>query len=726
VSQLDRDTVPSAVRDCVESQEIVLDSRDVHGDFRADIQGLRAVAVGLVALDHANVGPFDGGFVGVDVFFVISGYLITSLLLREADRTGRVSLRDFYARRARRILPAALLVIVATLLLSVLFLDGAAALLVGEQAIWATFFAANIKFAVDSTDYFAADQPASPLQHYWSLAVEEQFYLFWPLILLAALMLLRKRLGGPHKPAIVVLVVAIVASGAWSLYSTENSPLSAYFSTTARAWELALGALGAAALPYLARIGPASRGVASWVGVALIGYSAVAYEPATAFPGYAAAVPVVGAALLLVGGHGEVRGWGPQGLLSLRPMRWIGDWSYSLYLWHWPLIIVVAYVWEPVSGWSGVAVLAVATALSAATYRWVETPFRVAHVLTKKERGRTRSLLLYPATVLVVLPTVAVANHVVESNVTDGGQAISLADYGQEPGDPKPKFSKDKYVALVEASVLAAQNGMAMPGNLSPNPLELKESVPDLGDCEYFGVPAEELSLCPRGDVDADRSMVLIGDSHARQWIPALERIAEEEGYVVYFLVREGCPAVNQTPWKANGEGPQTDCADFQDWAAETVQELRPAVTLMGTDANERGYADEDGNHVDDDETIEQMVESGMVSQIERIKPYSDRTVIIGDPPIHEISPVKCLTERNPTLKGCLSPPEARSQVMSEATRRAADAAGAEFLVTEQWFCWDDLCPTVVGRLITHRDIEHISIPYSEYLAPEIKRKLGL
>ncbi len=695
-------------------------------DFRADIQGLRAVAVGLVALDHANVGPFDGGFVGVDVFFVISGYLITSLLLREADRTGRVSLRDFYARRARRILPAALLVIVATLVLSVLFLDGAAALLVGEQAIWATFFAANIKFARDSTDYFAADNPASPLQHYWSLAVEEQFYLFWPLILLAALLLLRKRFGGPHKPAILVLVVATVASFAWSLYNTEHDPLSAYFSTTARAWELAIGALGAAAMPYLAKIGPTTRGVGSWAGVAMIGYSAVVYDPGTPFPGYAAALPVVGAALLLVGGHGAVRRWGPQGLLSVAPMRAIGDWSYSLYLWHWPLIIVAAYIWEPVSGWRGVALLLVATALSAATYRWVETPFRIAPVLTKKERGRTRSLLLYPASILVVIPTVAMANHVVESNVTDGGPAISLSDYGQQSGDPKPKFSKDPYVALVEASVLAAQNGMELPGNLSPNPLELKESVPELGDCEYFGVPKEELSLCPRGDVDADRTMVLIGDSHARQWIPALEKIAEEEGYVAYFLVREGCPAVDQTPWKADNSGPQYDCTDFQDWAAETVKELRPAVTLMGTDANERGYADEDGNHVDDDATIEQMVESGMVAQIERIKPYSDRTVILGDPPIHEISPVKCLTVRNPTLEGCLSPPEARSETMADATRRAAETAGAEFLVTAQWFCWDGLCPTVVGRLITHRDVEHISIPYSEYLAPEIRRKLDL
>jgi peptidoglycan/LPS O-acetylase OafA/YrhL len=698
----------------------------VQRDFRADIQGLRAVAVGLVALDHAKVGPFDGGFVGVDVFFVISGYLITSLLLREADRTGRVSLRDFYARRARRILPAALLVIVATLVLSVLFLDGAAALLVGEQAVWATFFAANVKFARDSTDYFAADQPASPLQHYWSLAVEEQFYLLWPLILLAALVLLRKRFGGPHRPAILVLLVATAASLAWSLYSTGHSPLSAYFSTTARAWELAIGALGAAALPYLARVGPMVRGVGSWVGVALILYAALAYDPATPFPGHAAAVPVVGAALLLLGGHGAVRSWGPQGLLSVAPMRWIGDWSYSLYLWHWPLIVVAAYVWKPVSGWTGIAVLLVATALSAATYRWVETPFRHAPALTGKERGRTRSLLLYPAMVVVVLPSVAVAHQVVESTVTDGGPAISVSAYGQEAGDPPARFGSNPYVALVQASVLAARNGMEVPGDLSPNPLELKQSVPDLGECEYFGVAADDLDLCPRGDVDADRTMVLIGDSHARQWIPALERIAEEEGYVAYFLVREGCPAVDQTPWKANGEGPQLDCADFQDWAAETVQELRPAITLMGTDANERGYADEDGHHVEDDATIEEMVESGMVAQIERIKPYSGRTVILGDPPIHEVSPVKCLTTRNPTLQGCLSPPEARSLQMIGATRRAAEAGGAEFLETEQWFCWDDVCPTVVGRLVTHRDVEHISIPYAEYLAPEIKRKLAL
>ncbi|MEJ7834076.1 MAG: acyltransferase family protein [Nocardioides sp.] len=696
-------------------------------DFRADIQGLRAVAVGLVALDHANVGPFDGGFVGVDVFFVISGYLITSLLLREVDRTGTLSLRDFYARRARRILPAALLVIIATIVLSVLFLDGAAALLVGSQAIWATFFAANIKFARDSTDYFAADEPASPLQHYWSLAVEEQFYVFWPLILLGAIFLLRKRLGSSRRVAIVVLVGAIVASLAWSLYRTETSPLNAYFSTTARAWELAVGALAAAGTPYLVRVGrPAVLAAASWLGVAMILVAALAFSPSTPFPGYYAILPVVGAALLLVGGLGTPVGWAPQGALSVAPMRLVGDWSYSLYLWHWPLIIVAGYRWGPVSGLRGVAILAVATALSALTYRFVEEPFRRSGVLTKKKRGRTRSLLLYPAMVVVVLPSVAVANYVVESGADGGGPAISLSNYGQDAGAPRPAFSEDPYVALVEASVLAAQNDMEVPADLQPSPLELKQSIPDLGDCEYFGVDKADLGLCPRGDTDAERTMVLIGDSHARQWIPALELIAEEQGYVAYFLVREGCPAADQTPWKNDDSGPNVQCADFQDWAAETVQELRPAITLMGTDANDNGYADAAGDHVTDEADIEEFLESGLVAQIERIKPYSDRTVILGDPPIHAVSPVKCLTVRDPSLRACLSPPEERSLTIIDATRRAAATAGAEFLETEQWFCVDDLCPTVVGRLVTHRDVEHLSIPYSTYLAPEIARTLDL
>ena len=694
----------------------------MRGSFRQDIQGLRAVAVLLVAVDHAHIGPFTGGYVGVDVFFVISGFLITSLLLREAQSAGRFSLRDFYARRARRILPAALLVIMVTLFLSVYLLDGAAALDVGGQGIWATFFAANIKFAADGTDYFAAGAPPSPLQHYWSLSVEEQFYLAWPLVLLAALWALRRRLGTPHRAAVPVLTVVVLGSFAWSLVLTSSNPIGAYFSTTARAWELGLGALTAALAPRIARLAPALLTSASWLGLAMIGAASVLYTEQTPFPGSAAALPVVGAALLLGGGI-NARSWGPQRALSAPPMRAVGDWSYSFYLWHWPAIIFAKSAWGPVHGWSGVLVLGVALGVSVLSYRYVETPFREGRML---RLSRTRALLLYPATIVIVLPAVAVAGHVVRAGTDAGGPAISLSDYGQRPGDPRPAFSDDPTIALVQASVLAAENEMALPAGLEPNPLDLRKSIPDLGDCQYFGMATAALHLCPHGDPGAERVMVLIGDSHARQWIPALDEIARDRGFRAYFLVREGCPAIDQTPWRSNGVGPNLDCQAFQDWAVSTVAGLEPAITLLATDANEGGYADEHGRHVTDDDTIAAMVESGMAAEIEKIAPHSSRVVVIGDPPIHSVSPIRCLTKRHPTLRGCLAPPTERSLQMRRATRRAAAASRAEYIDTTPWFCFRGECPTVVGRIVTHRDPEHITIDYSRHLIPVLARALHL
>ncbi|GEP34517.1 acyltransferase [Nocardioides szechwanensis] len=693
--------------------------------FRQDIQGLRAVAVTLVALDHAAVGPFHGGFIGVDVFFVISGYLITSLLLREADKTGHISLSSFYARRARRILPAALLVTLATILLAVLFLDGARALSVGEQAIWVTFFAANIKFAAEETDYFAEGAPASPLQHYWSLAVEEQYYLFWPLILIGAIALLAGWLKGPRRAAIAVLVVIITASFAWSVHQTAQDPTAAYFSTPARAYELAIGALAAAVTPYLARFWrsylPFLLALASWVGVAMIGYSALVYTPQTPFPGSAAAVPVVGTALLLLGGRERVAAWGPQRALSVLPMRLVGDWSYSFYLWHWPVIIVARYQFGGISGWRGLAVLGVALALSAATYYWVETPFRTRKVWSK---GHTRALLLYPATIAIVLPSVAVANHVVRAGSNDGGAAITVTNYGQDDSDKPRRFSDDPYVALVQASVLAAENEMEVPGGLRPSPLDLVDSVASTDDCPYFDLKTKDLELCPRGDTEGDKQMVLIGDSHARQWIPALEQIAEDHGYVAYFLVREGCPAADVVPWKKTGGG-SVGCPEFQDWAVEQVQDLEPDLTVLATDANERGFTDDEGNQVGDEAGIEAFLESGLVDTIEQVKPSSGKTVVIGDPPIHTVGPVECITRDDPTLLGCLGPPQERSIRMMRATERAAETAGADFVYTADWFCARDLCPTVIGQFITHRDDEHITVEYAEYLAPELARLMG-
>jgi len=292
-----------------------------------------------------------------------------------------------------------------------------------------------------------------------------------------------------------VLSVVVVASFVWSVVQTGSDPVTAYFSPFTRAWELGLGALAACLAPRIQRWPSGLLAGLSWVGLAAVLVAALAFDESTLFPGYAAALPVVGSALLLVGGL-NAAGWGPQAGLSLAPVRTIGDWSYSLYLWHWPLLILAGAAWSRPSGWSGLAVIAVATALAGLTYAFVEQPFRRARVVTAR---RVRGVLLYPAVVALTLPLLAVGNRVVEERVDDGGAAITLGDYGQQSDDPEPDFDDDPVVALVEASVLAAENGVDIPADLKPSLLDLDEDRPDVGECQYFEINKDR-PLCPRGD----------------------------------------------------------------------------------------------------------------------------------------------------------------------------------------------------------------------------------
>lgn len=704
----------------------------VHRGFRQDIQGLRALAVLLVALDHARIGPFTGGFVGVDVFFVISGFLITSLLVGEVERSGRVSLLAFYARRARRILPAATLVLLATILGAVLLLSAVQASSAVEDAVWATFFAANVKLTLDGTDYFNAGAAPSPLQHYWSLAVEEQFYLAWPLLvlLLSALVARSHRRPGSrgravHDVAVPVLAVVVVASFTWSVVQTQTDTVTAYFSPFTRAWELALGALAACLAGRLARLSPGLLAGLSWAGLAAVLVAALGFDESTLFPGYAAALPVVGAALLLVGGLGA-GSWGPQAGLSLPPVRAVGDWSYSLYLWHWPMLIMAGELWGEPSGWYGVAVIAAATGMAGLTYRLVEQPFRRPRPSGSRPRPRDlRGVLFYPAVVLLTLPLLAGADRAVEEQVRGDGAAITVTDFGRQPGDPEPGLSEDPVVALVQASVLAAENGHEIPADLEPPLLDLDDDRPDVGECEYFLIN-EDRPLCPRGDPYGERTLVLVGDSHARQWIPALEELARRHGYTAYYLVREGCPASDVTPWLNNGTGPSVQCEAFQDWAVSQVEALRPDLVVLGSQSNPNGYEGKDGEHVTDLDSRVRMYAEGMTRQVARLAPLTERVVLIGDPPDLMFDPGRCLSAQDASLATCLSQADPTSVRFAEALRRSAVAAGAEFVRTSQWFCADGKCPTVIGGFIARRDTSHVSVAYAEHLADALEERLGL
>jgi peptidoglycan/LPS O-acetylase OafA/YrhL len=358
--------------------------------FRPDVEGLRAVAVAVVVLFHAGVPGLGGGYVGVDVFFVISGFLITSLMRREIAGTGRLSLRDFYARRARRILPAAGLVLVTVILAAYHWLGFLRGDEIARDGVWAALFASNFRFAALGIDYLGSQAAPSPLQHFWSLAVEEQYYLVWPLAVALLIRFGRGRWIGAG------LGVAVAASFAWSAGS------GGYFAPATRAWEIGAGGL-------LAIAGRRLPAAFSWLGLALIGLAVLGFDETTRFPGYAAALPVAGA-LLVLAGRGDA-------LLGLAPLRWLGRVSYSLYLWHWPVLIIWA---QAHGGPLGVPARALAVLLSLAlavlTYTCVEDPVR------RSGRLKRSHLLTLAVAVLLIATPVAVAEYRIHTSpATDHG-----------------------------------------------------------------------------------------------------------------------------------------------------------------------------------------------------------------------------------------------------------------------------------------------------------------
>ncbi len=695
--------------------------------FRGDVQGLRAVAVVLVILAHARFTGFEGGFIGVDVFFVISGFLITGLLVREAASTGRVSLLDFYARRARRILPAATVVLVGTVIASAVFLPVLRTTELFTDALWSAFFAANVRFASVETDYFATDQPVSPLQHYWSLAVEEQFYLVWPVLLLVLALLVRRqavRGGGPslHRLALGALGFLTVASLAWSVWATYASPASAYFSSFARGWELGLGSLLAILLatPTRRRLPPWVLEVGAVLGLVAIGVAVALFTARTPIPGYAALLPVGGTVLLLgVGGMPGGAATGVARLLSTAPARVIGDWSFSLYLWHFPVLRIAGSYWRERTLSTGHLVLALGAvvALSALTYYLVEQPFR---------RGRWWRLprvavALYPASVGVLVLALVVGNGWVDRRlgVNDDNPAITAAEYAGEEA-----LSDDPAQALVQASVLAARQERPVPGELVPPLNGIRQDTAPLGACDYRTGTQE---LCPMGDTGADRSMVVIGDSHARAWTPATDLLGERYGYTAFNFVYTGCPAS-----QAERLDPETlrewpECNDFKQWSLEMIAELDPELVIVASAALPKVIG-ADGTAVGftKPRQFRAIQMDGMRRELELLQSLAPQVALLANTPKLPREPGVCLASGVRHLGGCLFEAGKESRRYQQGFGRIAEELGALVVDAEKWFCFEGLCPSVVGHYVTMRDSEHMTTEYARTLMEPLADELGL
>jgi peptidoglycan/LPS O-acetylase OafA/YrhL len=497
----------------------------VGGDhFRPDIEGLRAVAVLAVLAFHARIPFLQGGFIGVDAFFVISGYLITGLLLRELRGNGRIELGRFYARRARRLLPAALFVIFATLLASWFVLSPIDFPEAARDGAAASLYVSNYRFALVATDYFAAQSAPSPLLHYWSLGVEEQFYLFWPLLLLVV-----ARVWAVRRFWVVAMAVAVVSFALSLLITAVDAPW-AFYSLPTRAWQLSLGALAALGILALPARWPSVAATAvSAAGLALIGAGVLLITPSTPYPGVAALLPAVGTVLVIVGG--ERRGTPVSRALATPVPRWFGRISYSLYLWHWPILILGPIVMGGGGLRLRIGLAAVSIAVAALSTRFIETPFRTGRA-SRLPSGRALAFA-GGSSLAIALAALLVSGSLFSAPVAELPRPSLPA-----AGDPQPPLMVPRLAGPI-------------PGDLQPTLLKARDDRGPIGQDTCVTLIIEtEPDPCVIGDEKATTTVVLYGDSHAAMWLPALELIASERHWRIVPVIKVACPPFDVSVWR--------------------------------------------------------------------------------------------------------------------------------------------------------------------------------
>lgn len=738
-----------------------------HGGFRPDIQGLRAVAVGLVVLQHFTGWP-SGGFIGVDVFFVISGYLISDLLLRELDRSGRISLREFYARRMRRIFPMAVIVLVVTVAVGFAVFSPARADSTFVDALWALVFLENWHLAQVGTDYFRMGDAVSPVQQYWSLSVEEQYYLVWPVALiglsaLAGWLVRRKRnaasnaASGPEVAAMRWRMVAwtlaavVVASFTWAIIQSQSTPTEAYFSTLTRAWELAAGALLAVMLQReQIPLSPRTRGALMGLGLVAIVAAALLINVNSQFPGPWAALPVGATLLILATGAGAS---GPTaGLLGVRPMQFVGAISYSLYLWHFPVMIFVFAAAG--GGVRGVTIaLAVSLALSVTSYYLIEQPVRRSDWLSAKPRravdssdprpgATTPRAPIWPRTwqrltlSLSAVGLIAVAAWGVYPRWAEAGTAwVAETNSPQAPltsanaelvAQPLPADSStanagfDHYAALKLAQRQAIE-ALTFPNFALPAGWDDVLSTTAVTEC----VPGpQRSSVCEFPTEGATKTAVLIGDSQMQAWLPGIREALKGSGYSLKVFALPGCTASSvPTIEFLTGGTPFTYCDEFREEAIATVESTKPDLVVVSSlmDAVDLLQSGAKGT------AAQQEWGAGTQVTLSRLAAASGRTVLLDSPPLGK-SITECLTR-------FAVPDDCEAFVNDEYRQLAAVQAGAVASVASQggavthvpvedWFCYGGVCPGFIGQKPTYADSLHVSPMYGEYVAPLLRESL--
>jgi len=672
--------------------------------WRPEIQALRALAVSLVIAAHLWPDLVPGGYVGVDVFFAVSGFLITSLLVEEVVGSGGISLTGFWARRARRILPAALVTLGVTAI---------ATLLVVPSHRWGPFlteiatsatYVENWRLAHTAVDYFAQSDGVSPVQHYWSLSVEEQFYLVWPLLLAGALAATR---GRPPRTRVGVLAIAMgvvtAASLFYAIVHTAADPRPAYFVTPTRAWEFGLGGLAALGLgASIGRMPALARVLISWGGLAAILVAGFAFGPGTPFPGVAALLPVLGTLAVIRAGT-PVHRLAPTKLFAWRPIQSTGDLSYSLYLWHWPLLVLIPYAFDGIGrGLLAGIVLELTAGLAWLSKRYVEDPVRGARGLARRPR-RTLALAGM-ATALVLLVPAAGAiqlHHELDQDKRQTKELVSehppcFGAAARPPGGTpcdNPELARQVVPTPVEAS--EARNASC----------EVVEVVGRVRACA-FGQAAD----------DARETVALVGDSHASHWRAAFDDVAARRDWHGLSVTHTGCPFSQATA--ALPEPQRTQCVQ---WNRDTIRwfERHPEIHRVfvaghtGGDVVGHRGADAFGAQV-----------RGYARAWEALPATVQQIVVLRDTPKMRGATLDCvqgaMDAGDDPAKACAVP---RATSLERDPAVAAAQAGVpgrqvRTIDLTETLCDRSSCYPVVGGALAFKDVDHLTTVFSSTLGP--------
>lgn len=709
--------------------------------IRKDIQFLRAIAVLFVVFNHLRPQTFTGGYIGVDIFFVISGFLITSHLIRELEQSGSIRFSRFYARRARRLLPAALFVAVIAMISTLLFMPSGNWSRASQEFFASSAYVQNWKLLFTATDYFVKDTGETGFQHYWSLSVEEQFYLVWPLIITVLFIFsarLSKTLRGNQNfqrllIALAIFLMFVMSLGFAQHLVNENSP-TAYFHTFARVWEFMMGALiavfGETISKRLAGLtstaGQLARNSLQLLGYFLLFSAGIFFSSASGVPGKITVIPLVGAVLVIATGSTTYIPW-LRKIVEFRAFQFIGDISYSLYLWHWPLIVILPFVFaQRLSWWQSALLLPLALVLATITKFGIEDRFRSwrAHTLKPK---MVLSLTLASVLVLGItsLGINAYTAHTlqVEQDKLQADRSAATNDSDASDTEKVSCFgglsikNHDKCTNQIDQSpIISAGADSETPWG--DNPQECKT----LKEEELSSGGALVHLNCDYSESESSPTIWLIGDSHAEQWKHSILPLAQKNHWNLTIFTHSGCPTwnVSMTQWNVwprVSPVPSSLIDSCKEWSNEIIPQVtqnKPDVVLIGNYASTQGVSDSQSSS--QTEIYRKGIQEGTKDWIAA----GSKVVVIRDTPTAGafIGP-DCV---NVSGEKCSS--NEPSVLFEDPQFAAAQELGISGIDMSDYFCPEQTCKGVIGGVPVYYDTNHMSRSFAQSLVVPFQEKL--